>query len=819
MPFQSNFIFTAPVRKFKANDPYYWEVDNIPLSQLEENCLYLRDAVDALQEQGGEEAFTVGGGGGGGNSGGGVGAGRTSNAQGSVTRSSILDLKPTVAGSVVSVAPGRFTARVNDAATLTEALSRPVLNADAEYLGQGTNWMMWNQVALKASIDKIVSVAAGDSLRLNGLFGYLSNYSVDNVGLGNYASIGNTVTDTLMAANTAWTGFPLITTGKVYHMLNNIFRNTANNMTYNQPLAELFTERWRGVTRTAVVDVPTTLTVTVPEYNANDYFKVAADGTKSTLGGDTQRIDLIFLYTKPIDQGSTKIISGGAVETTTVPKLGILLGAGLGLDFSTNTNGEYATIIRNSDSTTEADAYMLASKADIANTTGGILLSDGTTLNGSFPAPDDILNLAPLLANDINSTDLRLVGQSILPIAYVAVTAAQAGNIPTSHLIDIRPLWRTAELTYNERAGIAGAMPALSLANPAVGKRAVDAFINKAVTNALGTATRVDAKAGPIVPRALGGGYVWGGKRYGPEGAITAAMQDGGNWFSNGVYGMSYNQLPDSPDWDWATWTQYLDGTKDGAGLHKNDWINFKYTVNRSSDDDSTLDFQEPGATTDSSIFTNSFGTDMGKGATQSDTGEPSPLMMYWVKKRFWITLPTGFSNYCVKTSLVNCVSLAQGGLGRNSNREFESGGTQGVWVTKGAGWFEINVSWVGPDPYQGAGEHWDGWSTDSTKGASFPSSDRDTTKFRSWAVQHPGLSVTGVAAGNATNTMDGIASTGYVPANNANPEIKVDSIGVCTYPTISFEVLGFPSSWNNNGFLLFDSNMPHDGTTQLPLK
>ena len=30
----SPFIFTAPVRKYKANDPYYWEIDNIPIQQL-----------------------------------------------------------------------------------------------------------------------------------------------------------------------------------------------------------------------------------------------------------------------------------------------------------------------------------------------------------------------------------------------------------------------------------------------------------------------------------------------------------------------------------------------------------------------------------------------------------------------------------------------------------------------------------------------------------------------------------------------------------------------------------------------------------------
>ena len=32
----SNYKFNDPIRFFKANDPYYFEVDNIPLKQLQE---------------------------------------------------------------------------------------------------------------------------------------------------------------------------------------------------------------------------------------------------------------------------------------------------------------------------------------------------------------------------------------------------------------------------------------------------------------------------------------------------------------------------------------------------------------------------------------------------------------------------------------------------------------------------------------------------------------------------------------------------------------------------------------------------------------
>ena len=38
--------FTDPIRYFKANDPYYWEVDNIPIKQLQENIRYVNDRLN-----------------------------------------------------------------------------------------------------------------------------------------------------------------------------------------------------------------------------------------------------------------------------------------------------------------------------------------------------------------------------------------------------------------------------------------------------------------------------------------------------------------------------------------------------------------------------------------------------------------------------------------------------------------------------------------------------------------------------------------------------------------------------------------------------
>ena len=59
----SKYTFSQPIRYYKANDPYYYEVDNIPIKQLEENVLSVKSGLEQLQA-------ALGGGGSGGGSGG-----------------------------------------------------------------------------------------------------------------------------------------------------------------------------------------------------------------------------------------------------------------------------------------------------------------------------------------------------------------------------------------------------------------------------------------------------------------------------------------------------------------------------------------------------------------------------------------------------------------------------------------------------------------------------------------------------------------------------------------------------------------------------
>ena len=46
--YDSNYNYISPVRHFKSNDPYYYEVDNIPIKQLEESKNFLKDQVDGI---------------------------------------------------------------------------------------------------------------------------------------------------------------------------------------------------------------------------------------------------------------------------------------------------------------------------------------------------------------------------------------------------------------------------------------------------------------------------------------------------------------------------------------------------------------------------------------------------------------------------------------------------------------------------------------------------------------------------------------------------------------------------------------------------
>ena len=130
----STYRFTDPIRFFKANDPYYFEVDNIPLKQLQENCLWLKDQIR-------KEVTTK---------------------LSSVKRADIDELRPYVNGAdrVIRVKPGRYTARINDASSrkplayLRKVMGQSVGDVDAwdAALPNAGNFPNGKNAALEAAL-------------------------------------------------------------------------------------------------------------------------------------------------------------------------------------------------------------------------------------------------------------------------------------------------------------------------------------------------------------------------------------------------------------------------------------------------------------------------------------------------------------------------------------------------------------------------------------------------------------------------------------------------------------------------------------------
>ena len=228
-----------------------------------------------------------------------------------------------------------------------------------------------------------------------------------------------------------------------------------------------FIKRWRGVSRLAVVDVDDEISIEVPHFDADDFAYTDSNGNTTQVTGVESRIDLVFIYSKPVDSSGVTILKPTGKETITKPTLGIVRGAGIKTNFKETSNFTKDYI-----ENLNEDHGINAHPGDQKNTYMGFTSTSSNDITqdirGSFPAPDDILNLAPLISERLEDNAYELIGQSILPVAYVWVQSASQVVLSTD-IIDIRPMFRTAELAYNERAGIGAAFPQLSLANPRQG--------------------------------------------------------------------------------------------------------------------------------------------------------------------------------------------------------------------------------------------------------------------------------------------------------------------------------------------------------------
>jgi hypothetical protein len=836
---ESNFRFTDPIRTFKANDPYYFEVDNIPLKQLQENCLWLKDQIREVTQQ------------------------RITN----IVRADLEELRPYASGGdrKLKVKPGRFTARINDASTKSPLAYLEKVVGDA--LGEMDEWATAlpnpgtfpndKNAVLQTALNQFKSMMSQDALGMTGLVERAFTWPVvtpeapvDHDGVvvntagglsygdadSNTYGSGARYNPMVISQALVWAESNLDATDRTY-LFSFATEDEAVGFSKFPRTENYFIKRWRGVSRTAIVDIPSELEVEIPSFDPEDFSYIGADGTVTPVTGVQSRIDLVFIYSKPVDASGVNILTSSSKQKITKPQLGVVRGAGIRANFQDSTVPDFDYL-----SNTGEDHKILASPGDQSNANMGFTAASGNDIafdvRGSFPAPDDILNLAPLISEKLEDEAYELIGQSILPVAYVWV---QAGSevVLASDVIDIRPFFRTAELAYNERAGIAAAFPQLSLANPAVGKSQLDYESRRLYTEFNNRLISLEGGEQAVVQKNmvnLATGYVFGGWNFGPEGAMYNYYQTdllgegsdvdtGGNddlylktYVTNKYgYGSDSAQLtiPAYPDWDLATWCTLQD--INNKGLFPNDYINTFFNIAQGNVNN--FDAKDP------SIIAGSYSEMVNIDGTNAD-GNVSPAKLqnfrnmeanvlgglqstvnfHYVKKRILFdrdSLPW-LADYKVDVDLINSLPQNDAGVLGDSlgeGRGSRSGSYFGHWVEKGWNEFTIYVAFIADsNNYRTENEnprfpapHSLSYTTSTKKKKTTQTltvSQRGGERFSGFIVP-----VQDMLQAN-TNPLSNTNGLGYI----GNPRV-----GKCTYPTVMFNIQGVPV--NNAAFLYGNLN------------
>ena len=793
---ESNYRFTDPIRFFKANDPYYFEVDNIPLKQLQENCLWLKD-----QLQKGVNSLTK------------------------VKRADIEELRPYATGSdrLVRVKPGRYTARINDASTRTPlAYIRKILGeavGDPDIWGAATPQPggLPGNALLEAALERFKEAVSEDALGMNGLveraFTWpivdidrpINNDGVEIDPSKSWLSYGD---DSLNQVGERVINSPFLITEAILwakttepnldEVTLTSYDSTFTNSGWSTfPLTEsYFIKAWRGVARTSIVDIDEELSIEIPQFDATDFSYTDSDGNTVAVDNVQQRVDLVFIYSKPVDTSAVDIIRGGAVERISKPALGVVKGAGIKANFESkdsNTVGGYK------DPTNDS---ILASPGDQYNLDMGFTATSANdiaaSVRGSFPSPDDLLNIAPLISQKLEDNAYELLGQSILPVAYVFVQGASQ-VVLTTDVVDIRPLFRTAELTYNERAGIAAAYPQLSLANPAIGKSQLD-FEMKRMNDVIDQRildNRLELEARNSIST-VGVGYVFGGYEFGPEGAMfdarrkaigagnsltldsteTRAIKD----FVEERQGYTYAgiSIPDRPQWNTARWTGFLPyvgfSPDSSIGDYPNDYITTVVTGRREgAEDDAILGGSNAGLVRDTDAdsvdgrcktFNNMV---VSNGTTQ--------VYFHYVSKKIFFNRPDWMADYTVDVQLINCIPQSSVGVNRVGATD-QNGSYFGTWVEKGADYFIIYVAFTADsDRTPGVPK----FPAPHTRSGNITVSERGGERFSGFLALTEQFT-----AGNENPIRDNMNNQeiGY----NGNPRL-----GKCTLPSVMYKITAIP--------------------------
>ena len=803
----STYKFTDPIRYFKANDPYYWEVDNIPLKQLQENTLWLKDQI------GGAGTFTI-------------------------TRAEIAELKPYVNGSdrLARVNPGRYTARINDAYSpepmgyidlvLGELLGEVDLyRIKTAQLGQGDE-----NDALAIILDTFTSLMITNAKDMNGLAERAFTYPMQTED-----------SPSVFVSNTEPTS-NLETAGKGPFPLSEVIqwaKKDANSDTAWYVDGETWTgsygfnklsflesslvKKWKGVTRTAIVDIPSELSITIPEFDTEEFFYTDTDGNKVVLPGVVQRIDLLFIYSKPIDASAT--VTGRYQANTPkkiiTPELGIVKGAGIGIDLSIPVAGTGAGEGQTTpDSAVDSDGnpMILPNMNDALSTTNGFT-GLPTQIHGSFPSPDDLMNIAPLLSKNLEAESYELVGQSILPVAYIVVRSTE-DILPTESVIDIRPFFRTTELAYNERAGIAAANPQLSFANPVVGKALLDKVERGLKNHIDNSIAGIDPAGGGgggegySGPRVAACGHIFGGAYFGPEAVlIHQEMNRIGHsdlqtaWSAIALkYGIPLASPPLYPDWDYATHATTLEN----YGQHINDYINISSNWSYAKE----MPLSSPGfpyaslagkADVDNFILnpastTSRYNTNRMR--SPGAVGSAGGATITFVSKTIRLNKPAWLDEYDVQVQFWNCVPMSQGSMlfpgGPADLPMMDFGGLEmarssGIWIDKKPTEFTINVAFAAADWNSGADEDIGGTAFGSQQGTGNqdPTVYRDNERWSAFIVQPEDFT-------HDVHNEDPVGPGSSSPSE-AQQFMGEPQSGCCSVPTVTFQVLGYPAGYNKH--------------------
>ena len=714
--YDTNYTFINPVRYFKANDPYYFEVDNIPIKQLEESNNFLKDQVDGLIDEVNKTEETS-----------------------EIDRSGFSELKPYVVGNdrVVRVKPGRYTSRINNAYSLTPLqVVDQVFGLGNAVSGESNTWQTETNRGFYVSgiLDEFTRGREAIALNMNGLFERSFVWPIDT-------EDGESLTtpNLLNVTNTLDYGGDLARDDKPLYpnVIGALIKNTTEDLTRNLTLVKNlyapttprfggqqgrteseFIKRWRGAIRTSVVDVPDELQIEIPPFVGDDFFYTNEAGDRTNLNSNV-RIDLVFIYSKAVDEVDTTIAKfdslGNVEPPKTTPVLGVLKGAGLGVSKKTSTNNldtEDTVDLTNLDGM----PLMLANPGDQTGNHIGFTTSAMGVIRGSFPSPDDLLNLAPVLSENLETDSYALIGQTILPVAYILVEKGTeiVSNefITKDHVLDIRPFFRTTELAYNERAGLAAATPQISIANPVVTEAhlemAKSEIYNDLKRDVVNNNNNNNNDPDPDIETGIiAAGVITGGFDYGPEGAlmrqrsIFGTMED----MQQSVideFGYYPNSVQGSPMWDYARWKQQLN---EGGNEEAADWINVgDTTFVRHGNDESKL--MPPWNGTRVNNFSPAANDNNGNlgnmgwgkalryhrdrfGEYKSSNFKHNEI--FFVSKRINMTNNPA-SNYHVNVNLLNCVPLTDLGSRAGENQTQQQ--PAGIWVVKHPKYFIINVAW-----------------------------------------------------------------------------------------------------------------------------